>query len=53
MPDEKVKSFGQDTPLGRAGQPSELAGIYVLLASDEGSYMTGGIYAVNGGTPLL
>jgi NAD(P)-dependent dehydrogenase (short-subunit alcohol dehydrogenase family) len=53
MPDEKVKSFGQDTPLGRAGQPKELAGIYVLLASDEGSYMTGGIYAVTGGTPLL
>jgi NAD(P)-dependent dehydrogenase (short-subunit alcohol dehydrogenase family) len=53
MPDEKVKSFGQDTPLGRAGQPKELAGIYVLLASEEGSYMTGGIYAVTGGTPLL
>ena len=53
MPDEKVKSFGQDTPLGRAGQPKELAGIYVLLASDEGSYMTGGIHAVTGGTPLL
>jgi NAD(P)-dependent dehydrogenase (short-subunit alcohol dehydrogenase family) len=53
MPMEKVKSFGQDTPLGRAGQPKELAGIYVLLASDEGSYMTGGIHAVTGGTPLL
>jgi NAD(P)-dependent dehydrogenase (short-subunit alcohol dehydrogenase family) len=53
MPDEKVKSFGKDTPLGRAGQPGELAGIYVLLASDEGSYMTGGIHAVTGGTPLL
>ena len=53
MPDEKVRSFGQDTPLGRAGQPKELAGIYVLLASDEGSYMTGGIYAVTGGIPLL
>jgi NAD(P)-dependent dehydrogenase (short-subunit alcohol dehydrogenase family) len=53
MPDKKVKSFGQDTPLGRAGQPSELAGIYVLLASDGGSYMTGGIHAVTGGTPLL
>jgi NAD(P)-dependent dehydrogenase (short-subunit alcohol dehydrogenase family) len=53
MPEEKVKSFGKDTPLGRAGQPSELAGIYVLLASDEGSYMTGGIHAVTGGTPLL
>ncbi len=53
MPPEKVKSFGKDTPLGRAGQPKELAGIYVLLASDEGSYMTGGIHAVTGGTPLL
>jgi NAD(P)-dependent dehydrogenase (short-subunit alcohol dehydrogenase family) len=53
MPDEKVKSFGKDTPLGRVGQPKELAGIYVLLASDEGSYMTGGIYPVTGGTPLL
>ncbi|MDY6924417.1 MAG: SDR family oxidoreductase [Pseudomonadota bacterium] len=53
MPMEKVKSFGEDTPLGRAGQPAELAGIYVLLASDEGSYMNGGIYPVTGGTPLL
>ena len=53
MPAEKVKSFGQDTPLGRPGQPKELAGIFVLLASDEGSYMTGGIHAVTGGTPLL
>jgi NAD(P)-dependent dehydrogenase (short-subunit alcohol dehydrogenase family) len=53
MPPEKVKSFGADTPLGRAGQPKELAGIYVLLASEEGSYMTGGVYAVTGGVPLL
>jgi NAD(P)-dependent dehydrogenase (short-subunit alcohol dehydrogenase family) len=53
MPPEKVKSFGKDTPLGRAGHPKELAGIYVLLASEEGSYMSGGIYAVTGGTPLL
>jgi NAD(P)-dependent dehydrogenase (short-subunit alcohol dehydrogenase family) len=53
MPAEKVKSFGEDTPLGRPGQPRELAGIFVLLASDEGSYMTGGIHAVTGGTPLL
>ncbi|HEY8566724.1 MAG TPA: SDR family oxidoreductase [Beijerinckiaceae bacterium] len=53
MPPEKVKSFGKDTPLGRPGQPRELAGIFVLLASDEGSYMTGGIHAVTGGTPLL
>ena len=53
MPPEKVKSFGEDTPVGRAGQPRELAGIFVLLASDEGSYMTGGIHAVTSGTPLL
>jgi hypothetical protein len=53
MPPEQVKGFGEDTPLGRAGQPRELAGIYVLLASDEASYMTGGIHAVTGGTPLL
>jgi NAD(P)-dependent dehydrogenase (short-subunit alcohol dehydrogenase family) len=53
MPPDKVKGFGEDTPLGRPGQPKELAGIYVLLASEEGSYMTGGIHAVTGGTPLL
>ena len=53
MPDEKVKTFGEDTPLGRPGQPAELAGIFVLLASDEGSYMNAGIYPVTGGSPLL
>jgi NAD(P)-dependent dehydrogenase (short-subunit alcohol dehydrogenase family) len=53
MPPDQVRSFGKDTPLGRPGQPKELAGIYVLLASEEGSYMTGGIHAVTGGTPLL
>ncbi|MBW3560247.1 MAG: SDR family oxidoreductase [Proteobacteria bacterium] len=53
MPDEKVKTFGEDTPLKRPGQPRELAGIYVLLASDEGSYMNAGVYPVTGGTPLL
>ncbi len=53
MPPDKVESFGKDTPLGRPGQPKELAGIYVLLASEEGSYMTGGFHAVTGGTPLL
>jgi NAD(P)-dependent dehydrogenase (short-subunit alcohol dehydrogenase family) len=53
MPPEKVKNFGQDTPLGRVGQPRELAGIFVLLASNEGSYMNGGIYPVTGGKPLL
>ena len=53
MPPEQVEKFGEDTPLGRPGQPRELAGIYVLLASEEGSYMSGGRYAVTGGTPIL
>ena len=53
MPMEKVKTFGRQTPAGRPGQPAELAGIYVLLASDQGSYMNGGVYPVTGGTPLL
>lgn len=53
MPEEKVASFGQDTPLGRAGQPRELAPVYVLLASDEGSYMSGARVAVTGGRPVL
>jgi NAD(P)-dependent dehydrogenase (short-subunit alcohol dehydrogenase family) len=53
MPPDQVRAFGEDTPLKRPGQPRELAGIYVLLASDEGSYMSGGRYAVTGGTPIL
>lgn len=53
MPPEKVKTFGQDTPLGRAGQPAELAPVYVLLASQAGSYITGQIYGVTGGEPLI
>jgi NAD(P)-dependent dehydrogenase (short-subunit alcohol dehydrogenase family) len=53
MPEEKVKNFGKDTPLGRAGQPVELAPVYVLLASDEGSYISGARYAVTGGRPIL
>jgi NAD(P)-dependent dehydrogenase (short-subunit alcohol dehydrogenase family) len=53
MPPEKVKNFGKDVPLGRPGQPREVAPIYVLLASDEGSYITGARYAVTGGTPIL
>jgi NAD(P)-dependent dehydrogenase (short-subunit alcohol dehydrogenase family) len=46
---EKLKKFGESTPLGRPGQPAELAGIYVLLASDSGSYATGQIYGSSGG----
>jgi NAD(P)-dependent dehydrogenase (short-subunit alcohol dehydrogenase family) len=53
MPVEKVKTFGQDTPLGRPGQPAELAPVYVLLASNAGSYITGQIYGVTGGDPLI
>ena len=53
MPAEKVHSFGQDTPLGRPGEPAELAPVYVLLASDDGSYMSGARVAVTGGRPIL
>lgn len=48
----EIPKFGQNTPLGRAGQPVELAPVYVLLASDEGSYITGQIYGVTGGKPI-
>ncbi|MGV0852710.1 SDR family oxidoreductase [Mycolicibacterium phlei] len=53
MPPEKVKQFGENTPLGRAGQPVELAPVYVMLASDEASYVTGARVAVTGGRPIL
>ncbi|HWL70741.1 MAG TPA: SDR family oxidoreductase [Geminicoccus sp.] len=53
MPPEKVESFGQNTPLGRAGQPVELAPAYVMLASVESSYITGAVIPVTGGRPML
>ncbi|WP_065257384.1 SDR family oxidoreductase [Pseudomonas bananamidigenes] len=53
MPDEEVQHFGEQTPLGRPGQPVEVAPIYVLLASDEASYITGQRYGVTGGKPML
>jgi NAD(P)-dependent dehydrogenase (short-subunit alcohol dehydrogenase family) len=53
MPPEKVKSFGKDVALGRPGQPAEVAPVYVLLASDESSYMAGATVAVTGGKPLI
>lgn len=53
MPPEKVANFGADTPLGRAGQPAELAPAYVLLACDDGSYISGARLAVTGGRPIL
>ena len=53
LPEKKVEDFGSDTPLGRVGQPAELAGAYVLLASDEGSYISGAVIPVTGGKPML
>ncbi|MBB3349788.1 MULTISPECIES: SDR family oxidoreductase [unclassified Sphingomonas] len=53
MPPEKVKSFGENTPIGRAAQPAELAPAYVMLASDEASYILAATIAVTGGRPFL
>jgi NAD(P)-dependent dehydrogenase (short-subunit alcohol dehydrogenase family) len=49
FPEEKVETFGSDTPMGRAGQPEEVAPSYVFLASDDSSYMTGQVLHPNGG----
>ncbi len=53
MPAEHVKTFGEDTPLGRPGQTAELAAAYVLLATDDGGYISGARLAVTGGRPVL
>ena len=53
MPPEKVEKFGTDTPLGRVGQPAELAAAYVLLASEGSSYMTGAVIPVTGGEIMI
>jgi NAD(P)-dependent dehydrogenase (short-subunit alcohol dehydrogenase family) len=53
MPPEQVETFGQDTPLGRPGEPKEVAPVYVLLASDEASYISGARIEVTGGKPIL
>ncbi|WP_019544238.1 SDR family oxidoreductase [Streptomyces sulphureus] len=53
MPPEQVESFGSGVPLGRPGQPTELAPVYVMLASDEASYVSGARIAVTGGQPIL
>lgn len=47
---EKLQEFGKETPLGRPGQPVELASIYVQLAANEGSYATGQVYGATGGS---
>ena len=51
QPQEKIENFGEDTPLGRMGQPAELAPAYVFLASAESSYVLGETLNVNGGMP--
>jgi NAD(P)-dependent dehydrogenase (short-subunit alcohol dehydrogenase family) len=53
MPPDQVEEFGQQVPMGRVGQPAELAPVYVLLASDEASYVSGARIAVTGGKPIL
>jgi NAD(P)-dependent dehydrogenase (short-subunit alcohol dehydrogenase family) len=49
---DKIPEFGGHVPLGRPGQPAELASVYVFLASQESSYVTGETYGVTGGNPL-
>ncbi|MFE7846579.1 SDR family oxidoreductase [Microbacterium sp. NPDC057407] len=50
--EERLATFGKDTPLGRPGQPAELAGAYVYLASEAASYVSGAVLPVTGGKPL-
>lgn len=52
MPEEMVEGFGENTPMGRAGQPVEVAGAFVYLASAESAYVTGEVLAVTGGLPV-
>ena len=49
-PQEKLEKFGGSTPLGRPGQPAELASIYVQLAAEDASYANGNIYGSSGGS---
>jgi len=53
MPPDKVKNFGKQVPMGRPAQPVELAPAYVMLASDEASYISGAMIAVTGGKPII
>jgi NAD(P)-dependent dehydrogenase (short-subunit alcohol dehydrogenase family) len=52
VPNEKIEEFGSQTPMGRAGQPVELAPAFVFLASQESSYVVGETIAVTGGMPV-
>ena len=53
MHEEQIKSFGSNTPMGRPGQPAELASAYVMLAAGESSYTTGALVVVAGGMPIM
>lgn len=53
MPPDHVESFGSSAALDRPGQPAEVAPVYVMLASDEASYVSGARIAVTGGKPIL
>lgn len=53
LPPDNVKEFGKQTPMKRPGQPAELAPVYVMLASDEASYVSGATVAVTGGVPII
>jgi len=53
MPPDQVREFGKQTPIGRPAQPKELAPAYVMLATDEASYISGATIAVTGGKPIL
>lgn len=52
FPPEKVESFGRDTPLGRPGQPNEVASCFLFLACEDSSYMSGQVLHPNGGEPV-
>ncbi|GAA3439199.1 SDR family oxidoreductase [Kutzneria kofuensis] len=53
MSEEKVESFGEQSPMGRPAQPAELAPAYVFLASQESSFVTAEVIAVTGGSPIV
>jgi NAD(P)-dependent dehydrogenase (short-subunit alcohol dehydrogenase family) len=53
LPPDNVEQFGKQTPMKRPGQPAEVAPVYVLLASDEASYVSGATIAVTGGVPII
>ncbi|MFC4454559.1 SDR family oxidoreductase [Deinococcus sonorensis] len=52
QPQDKIETFGSETPMGRPGQPAEIAPLYVFLASSESSYSTGGLFGSTGGLLL-